>query len=240
MERVSSVIAPTAVSILWRSWNFNILFHHHNNIFQSFSCVHIFVTPWTAPHQAPLSSTISQSLLQFMSIESVMLSNHLILCCSLLLLPSVFSSIRVFSNESSLFIRWPNYWSFSISLSSEYSGLTSFRIDTFDLIAVQGTLIKRRNQLYFRPGGKGRLNQDCILHLLFCTTAKAAHIYYSIASTLQQLHLGGRWPDHQPRKPYQRAHRLDWRHSKTAAGRLALDSPSCKLPELLTSCHRWN
>ena len=90
--------------------------------------------------QASLSFTISQSLLKLMSIESVMPSNHLILCCSLLLLPSIFPSIRVFSNESALYIRWSKYWSFSISPSGEYLGLISFRIDWFDLLAVQGTL----------------------------------------------------------------------------------------------------
>ena len=90
--------------------------------------------------QAPLSSTVSQSLFRFMSIESMILSNHLILCHPLLLLPSIFPSIRGFSNESALRIRWPKYWSFSISPSNEYSGLTSFRIDWFDLLAVQGTL----------------------------------------------------------------------------------------------------
>ena len=102
----------------------------------------LFATPWTAAHQAPLSFTISQSLLKFMSTESVMLSNHLILCHPLLLLPSIFSSIRVFSNESALCIRWPKYWgfSFSISPSSEYSGYIFFRIDWFDLLAVPGTL----------------------------------------------------------------------------------------------------
>ena len=99
-------------------------------------------TPWTAAHQASLSLTSSQSLLKFMSIESVMPSNHLILCHPLLLLPSIFPSIRVFSNELVLLIRWPKYWSFSfnISPSSEYSGLISFRIDLLDLLAVQGTL----------------------------------------------------------------------------------------------------
>ena len=96
-------------------------------------------TPWTAAHQAPLSSTVSQSLLRFMSIELVMLSNHLILRHPLLL-SSIFPSIKVFSNESALRIRWPKHWSFSISPSSEYSGLISFRIDWFDLLAVQGTL----------------------------------------------------------------------------------------------------
>ena len=98
--------------------------------------------PWTATHQAFLSFTISRSLRRFMSIKLVMPSNHLILCCPLLLLPSVFPSIRVFSNESAFCIRWPKYWSFSFSNSpsNEYSGLISFRIDWFDLLAVQGTL----------------------------------------------------------------------------------------------------
>ena len=100
------------------------------------------MTPWTAARQASLSITNSQSLLKFMSIESVMPSNRLILCHPLLLSPSIFPSIRVFSNESILPIRWPKYWSFSfsISLSNEYSGLISFRINYFDLLAVQGTL----------------------------------------------------------------------------------------------------
>ena len=97
---------------------------------------------WTAACQASLSFTISWSLFKLMSIESVMPSNHLILCHPLLLLPSIFPRIRVFSNESVLCIRWPKYWSFSfdISPSNEYSGLISFRIDRFDLLAVQGTL----------------------------------------------------------------------------------------------------
>ena len=99
------------------------------------------VIPWNAAHKAPPSSVFSQSLLQFMSVESVMLFNHLILCHPLLLLSSVFPSIRVFSNESALHIRWPTYqgFSFSISPSSEYSGLISFRTDWCDLLAVQGT-----------------------------------------------------------------------------------------------------
>ena len=102
----------------------------------------LFVIPWTAAHQASLSFTISQMLLKLMSTESVMLSNHLILCHPLLLLPSIFPSIRVFSKESTLRIRWPKYWSFSFSISpsNEYSGLISFRIDWFDLLAVQETL----------------------------------------------------------------------------------------------------
>ena len=99
-------------------------------------------TPWTAALQVSLSITNSRSLLKLMSIESVMPSNHLILCHPLLFLPSIFPSIRVFSNESVLHIRWPRYWSFSFSISSfsEYSGPISFRIDWLDLLAVQGTL----------------------------------------------------------------------------------------------------
>ena len=109
---------------------------------QSLSCVRLFATPWTAACQASLSITNSQSLLKLMSIKSVMPSNHLILCHPLLLLPSLFPSIRVFSNESVLRIKWPKYWSssFSISPSNEYSGLISFRMDWLDLLAVQGTL----------------------------------------------------------------------------------------------------
>ena len=108
---------------------------------QLLSNVQLFVTPWTAARQASLSITISKSFLKLMS-ESVMPSNHLILCRPLLLLPSIFPSIRVFSSESVLCIRWPKYWSYSfgISPSSEYSGLISFRIDRFDLLAVQGIL----------------------------------------------------------------------------------------------------
>ena len=111
-------------------------------VVQSLSWVKLFVTPWTAACQASLSFSISQSLLKLMSIESVIPSNNIILCHPLLLLPSVFPSIRVFSNELALHIRWPKYWSFrfSISPSSEYSGFISFRIDWFDLPAVQGTL----------------------------------------------------------------------------------------------------
>ena len=109
---------------------------------QSLSRVRLFAIPWTAAHQASLSFTNSRSLLKFMSIESVMPSNQLILCRPLLLLPSIFPSIRVFSNEPVLRIRWPKYqsFSFSISPSSEYSGLISFRMDCLDLLPVQGTL----------------------------------------------------------------------------------------------------
>ena len=110
--------------------------------FQSFSRVRLFVTPQTAACQASLSITSSRSLLKLMSIELVMLSNHLILCHPLLLPPSIFPITRVFTNESLLHIRWPKYWRirFSISPSNEYSGLISFRMDWLDILAVQGTL----------------------------------------------------------------------------------------------------
>ena len=117
----------------------------HNKGFssvQSLSCVRLFVTPWTAARQASLSITNSRSLLKLTSIESVMPSNHLILCCPLLLLPSIFSSMRVFCKESILHIRRTKFWSFSFKISpfNEYFGLISFRIDWLDLLAVQGIL----------------------------------------------------------------------------------------------------
>ena len=109
-------------------------------VVQSLSCVWLFATPWTAAHQASLSFMVSQSLLKLLSIVSVMLSNHLILCLPFLLLPSIFPSNKVFSNELALCIRWPKYWSFSSSPSNEYSGLISIRIYWFDLSAAQGIL----------------------------------------------------------------------------------------------------
>ena len=120
----------------WRTLQFSSV--------QSLSHVQLFVTPWTAACQASLSITNSWSSLKLMSIESVVPSSHLILCRPLLLLPSNFSSIRVFSNESALHIRWPKYWSFrfNISPSNEHPGLISFRMDWLDLLAVQGTLKK--------------------------------------------------------------------------------------------------
>ena len=113
-----------------------------NLVVQLLNCVHLCAIPWTVACQASVSSTVSLSLLRFMSIELVMLSNHLILCCPFLLLPSVFSSIGVFSSESAVHIRWPKYWifNFSMSPSNEYWGLISFRIDWFDLPAVQRIL----------------------------------------------------------------------------------------------------
>ena len=122
-----------------RKW---VIFIQFFSSVQLLSCVWLFATPWTAACQACLSITYSWSLLKLMSIELVMPSNHLILCHPLLLQPSIFPSNRVFSNESVLGIRWPNYWSFSFSIraSKEYSGLISFRMDWLDLLAVQGTL----------------------------------------------------------------------------------------------------
>ena len=116
---------------------------HSISSVQLLSRVRLFVTPWIAAHQASLSITNSQSLLKLMSIELVMPSSHLILCCPLLLLPSIFPSIRVFSNESVLRIRWPKYWSFSFSISpsNEHPGLISFRMDWLDILAIQGTLM---------------------------------------------------------------------------------------------------
>ena len=114
----------------------------HFSSVQSLSCVRLFATPWAAACQASLSITNSWSLLKLLAFESVMPSNHLILCHPLLLLPSIFPSIRVFSNESALRIRWPKYWSFSFNISpfNEHPGLISFRMDWLDLLAVQGTL----------------------------------------------------------------------------------------------------
>ena len=125
-------------------WNYPA----HKNPVQLLSPIQLFVTPWTAAQQSSLSITNSWSLLKIMSMswfwhhQSVMSSNHLILCCPLLLLPSIFPSIRVFSSESAFPIRWPEYWSFSFSISpfNEYSGLISFRIDWLEFLAVEGTL----------------------------------------------------------------------------------------------------
>ena len=118
------------------------IWSHQFSSLQSLSCVQLFATPWITRHQASLSITNSQSLPKLMSIELVMPSNHLILCCPLIFLPSIFPSIRVFSNESALRIRWSKYWSFSfnISPSNEHPRLIFFRMDWLDLLAVQGTL----------------------------------------------------------------------------------------------------
>ena len=125
----------------WNKRHHQDMCHQFSSV-QSLSCVQLFVTPWTTAHQASLSITNSWSLLKLMSIELVMPTNHLILCCPLLLLPSIFPSISIFSNESALHIRWPKYWSFSFSVSpsNEHSGLISLRMNWLDLLAVQGTL----------------------------------------------------------------------------------------------------
>ena len=131
------------------------------------------MTPWTTARQASLSITNSQSLLKLMSIESVMPSNHFILCRPLLLLPSIFPSIRIFSNESVLCIRWPKYWSFSFSIipSNEYSGLISFRMDWLDLLAVQGTQESS-------PTPQFKSINSSVLSFLYSPTLTSIHDYW--------------------------------------------------------------
>ena len=134
---------------------------------QSFSCVRLFATPWTAARQASLSFTNSWSLLKLMSIQLVIPSNHLIFYRPLLLLPSIFPSIRVFANESVLDIRWPKYWSFSPS--NKYSGLISLRMDRLDLLAVQGTLKIFSNTTVQKrfSHGKGQDTMQCFFLFIF-------------------------------------------------------------------------
>ena len=147
-------------------------------VVQSLSHVQFFVTPWTAAHQASLSFTISRSLLKLMKMESVMLSSHLImLCCPLLLLSPIPPSIRAFSNESTLHIRWPKYWSysFSISHSKEHPGLISFRMDWLDLLAVQGTL----KSLLQHHSSKASI----LLHSAFFTV-QLSHPYMTTGKTI--------------------------------------------------------
>ena len=134
---------------------------------------YFFMTPWTAAPQTSLSFTISQSLLKLMSIELVMLSNHLVLCHPLLLLPSIFPSIRVFSKWSALHIRWPKYRSFSFrtSPSNEYSGLISFSIDWFDLLTVQGTLESS-------PAPQFKSTNSSVLSILCCPVLTTIQDYW--------------------------------------------------------------
>ena len=143
-------------------------------VVQSLSHVRLFVIPWTAARKASLSFTVSWCLLKLLSIES-MSSHHLVLCCPLLLLPSVFSSIRVFFNESALRIRWPNYQSFSISPSNAYSGLISFRIDWFDLFAIQGTL----KSLHQHHSSKASILQHSVFF-----TVQLSHQYKTTGKTI--------------------------------------------------------
>ena len=146
-------------------------------VVQSLSHVQLFVTPLTIAQQASLSSTFSQSLLRFMSIELMMLYNHLILCHPLLLFPSIFPGIRVFSNESALCIRWPKYCSFSISISpsSGYSGFISFMMNSSDLLAVQGTL---KNRLQHHS-----LKASILQHSAFFMV-KLSHLYMTTGKTI--------------------------------------------------------
>ena len=139
---------------------------------QSLSRAPLFATPWNAAHQASLSITISESLLKLMSIDSMMPTNHLTFYCPLLLLPSIFPSIRAFSNELALLIRWPKYctFSFCISPSNEYSGL-SFRIDWLDLLAVQGTLESS-------PAPQFKSIHSSALSLLYGPTLTSIHDYW--------------------------------------------------------------
>ena len=141
---------------------------------QSLSCVRLFVTPWTAAHQASLSITNSQSLLKLMSIEAVMPSNHLILCHPLLLLPSIFPSIRASPNESVLRIKWPKDWSFSFNIrpSNEYSRLISFKIDWLDLLAVQG--VSQESS----PTPQFKSIKFLVLSFLYSPTLTCIHDYW--------------------------------------------------------------
>ena len=150
----------------------------NNNVVQSLSCVRLFATLWTASHQAPLSFTISQSLLRFMTIELVILSNCLFICCHLLLLLSIFPSIRVFSNESAFCIREPNIGAyFNNSSSTVYSELISFRIDWFDLLTVKGTL-KRL------PASQFKSISSSVISILYGSTLTSIYAGKTIALTL--------------------------------------------------------
>ena len=142
---------------------------------QLLSRVWLFMIPWTEACKASLSVNNSQSLLKLMSLKSVMPSNHLILCLPLFLLPSIFPSIRVFYNESVLHIRWPKYWSFSISLSNEYSELISFRIDWLDLLIVQGTL----KSLVLHHSSKASIFQCSALFIV-----QLLHLYMTTGKTI--------------------------------------------------------
>ena len=144
---------------------------------KSLSCVQVFATPWMAACQASLSITNFRSLHKLMSIESVRPSNHLILCCPLLLLPSIFPSIKVFSNESALHIRWPKYWSFNFNISSsnEHPGLTSFKMDRLDFLAVQGTL----KSLLQHHSSKASMLQHSTFFIV-----QLSHLYMTIGKTI--------------------------------------------------------
>ena len=167
---------------------------------QSLSYVRLFVTPWTAAHQASLSVTNSRSLFKLVSIKSVMPPNHLTLCHPLLLLPSIFPSIRVFSKESALHVRWPKYWSFSFSISpsNEHSGLISFRMDWLDLLAVQGTL----KSLLQHCSSKASILRCSAFFIV-----QLSHPYMTTGKTIALWHVGSYFP-----KQGLSPHPLQWKH----------------------------
>ena len=160
----------------------NVVFLLYNEVNPLFvvvqlpSRVRLFATPWTAALQATLSVTNSQSSLKLIFIESVMPSSHLIVCCPLLLLPSIFPSLGVFSNESALCIRWPKYWSFSFNISpfNEHPGLISFRMDCLDLLAVQGTL----KSLLQHHSSKASIRRSAFF------TVQLSHLYMTTGKTI--------------------------------------------------------
>ena len=158
--------------VVFKSFSVALLPHQPSVAVQSRVPIWLFATPWTAAHQAFLSFTISWILLKLMSIESVMPSNHLILCHPLLLLPLIFPSIRVFSNESALHIRWPEYWSFSISPSNEYSGLIFFRIDC------SRSPCSPRDSQEFSPTPQFKIMSSLALSLLCGPTLISVHDYW--------------------------------------------------------------
>ena len=157
----------------------------HFSSVQSLSCVQLFATPWIAAHQASLSITNTRSLPKPMSIELVMPSSHLILCRPLLLLPPIPPSIRVFSNESTLRMKWPKYWSFSFNIclspSSEHPGLISFRMDWLDLLAVQGTL---KNLIQHHNSKASILRRSAFF------TVQLSHPYTTTAKTIALMEIG--------------------------------------------------
>ena len=182
---------------------------------QSLSHVRLFTTPWTTACQASLSITNSQSLPKLMSIESVMPSNHLILCRPLLFLPSIFPIIRVFFNESALHIRWPKYWSFSFitSPSNEYPGLISFRMDWLDLLAVQGTL---KSLL------KHHSSEASILWCSAFFTVQLSHPYMTTGKTIALT----RWTY------YLKTHES---HDADSVNKAVCSRKQCVMPSALTS-----
>ena len=200
-ERTGKKTTSAWHGLLYRGIGANLILQGNRFVFQPLSCIQLFVTPWTAACQASLSFAISWSLLKFMSIESMMASNHLILCRLLLLLPSVFPSIRVFSSETALHIRWLKYWSFrfGISPSSEYSGLISFRINWFDLLVVYYFLFRTWFSHLFHssnrsPGQPSSLKR--VLYEMMPTLGSYIYrwIWCSLSFSLSLTHTHTNWP----------------------------------------------